>query len=128
LEPSEECPYPEKSIIIEAKSDIRREPPHPGTQIRLSAATGEGINELVELLVAKSRSLLPHEGEVAINRRHRDVLQEALSHLHEARQAYDPLLASEALRLARASLDRVTGRAGVEEMLDSLFGRFCIGK
>ena len=29
---------------------------------------------------------------------------------------------------ARTALDRVTGRAGVEDMLDALFGRFCIGK
>jgi tRNA modification GTPase len=39
-----------------------------------------------------------------------------------------PLFAAEGLRLARAALDRITGRAGVENMLDALFGRFCIGK
>jgi tRNA modification GTPase len=38
------------------------------------------------------------------------------------------LIAAEALRHARVSLDRVTGRAGVEDMLDALFGRFCVGK
>ena len=38
------------------------------------------------------------------------------------------LIAAEALRQARMELDRVTGRAGVEDMLDALFGRFCIGK
>jgi tRNA modification GTPase len=38
------------------------------------------------------------------------------------------LVAAEALRHARLGLDRVTGRAGVEDMLDALFARFCIGK
>ena len=38
------------------------------------------------------------------------------------------LIAAEALRTARTALDRVTGKAGVEDMLDALFGRFCIGK
>jgi tRNA modification GTPase len=38
------------------------------------------------------------------------------------------LIAAEGLRQARIELDRVTGRAGVEDMLDALFGRFCIGK
>jgi tRNA modification GTPase len=38
------------------------------------------------------------------------------------------LIAAEALRQARLELDAVTGRAGVEDMLDMLFGRFCIGK
>jgi tRNA modification GTPase len=38
------------------------------------------------------------------------------------------LIAAECLRQARVALDRITGRAGVEDMLDTLFGRFCIGK
>jgi tRNA modification GTPase len=38
------------------------------------------------------------------------------------------LITSELLRQARTELDRITGHAGVEDMLDSLFGRFCIGK
>jgi tRNA modification GTPase len=39
----------------------------------------------------------------------------------------DPLLAAEELRLARQALDRLVGRVGTEDMLDALFGRFCIG-
>jgi tRNA modification GTPase len=38
------------------------------------------------------------------------------------------LLAAEELRLARQALDRLVGRVGTEDMLDALFGRFCIGK
>jgi tRNA modification GTPase len=40
----------------------------------------------------------------------------------------DLTLFAESLRAGRRALDRVTGRAGVEDMLDALFGRFCIGK
>ena len=40
----------------------------------------------------------------------------------------DPLLTAEKLRLARLSFDRLIGRASTEDMLDALFGRFCIGK
>ena len=29
---------------------------------------------------------------------------------------------------ARESFDQITGRAGVDDMLDALFGRFCLGK
>ena len=43
-------------------------------------------------------------------------------------EAADPLVAAEGLRWAREALDKVTGKAGVEDMLDALFGRFCIGK
>ena len=34
----------------------------------------------------------------------------------------------EELRLARRAFDALLGRASTEDMLDALFGRFCIGK
>ena len=40
----------------------------------------------------------------------------------------DPLLIAEELRRARLAFDRLIGRATTEDMLDTLFGRFCIGK
>ena len=40
----------------------------------------------------------------------------------------DLLIAAERLRSARRALDRLVGRDSTEEMLDALFGRFCIGK
>ena len=92
-----------------------------------SAVTGEGLEALKALLLAKARELLPVPGEVALNARHRAAIAEAATALVEAR-APDLLIAAEALRTARGALDRVTGKAGVEDMLDALFGRFCIGK
>jgi tRNA modification GTPase len=38
------------------------------------------------------------------------------------------LIAAEHLRAARHALDQLLGRVGAEDMLDALFGRFCIGK
>jgi len=38
------------------------------------------------------------------------------------------VIVAESLRQARAAFDRLTGRAGVEDLLDALFGRFCLGK
>jgi tRNA modification GTPase len=38
------------------------------------------------------------------------------------------VLLAEELRLARLAFDRLTGRAGFEDVLDTLFGRFCLGK
>ncbi len=40
----------------------------------------------------------------------------------------DPLLLAEDLRQARLAFDRLVGRSGTEDVLDALFGRFCIGK
>lgn len=97
----------------------------------LSATTGEGMDALHRAIVAAARTLLPREGEAALRRRQRDALAEAKAWLDVdpgSHEASDLILLAERLRLAAGALDRITGRAGVEEMLDALFGRFCIGK
>ncbi len=127
LGPPSDCPDATRAIRIQSKIDL--DPSlQPGAEIGVSSETGAGMDGLVALLIERARSLLPQEGEVAINSRHRQALADALAHLQEAGQTQDALVASEALRLTRFELDRVTGRAGVEDMLDALFGNFCIGK
>jgi tRNA modification GTPase len=86
------------------------------------------MDELISALLNKAEALLPRQGELALNRRHREALIETLAALEEASSLSDPLLCAELFRQARAALDRITGRAGVENMLDALFGRFCVGK
>jgi tRNA modification GTPase len=126
LGPPAECTEPDRSIIIQSKADLVA--PDPSAEIRVSSETGEGMEALIALLIARARSLLPKEGEVALNARHRQALAAASEHLRQARRARDMLIAAECLRQARVALDRVTGRAGVSDMLSMLFGRFCIGK
>jgi tRNA modification GTPase len=121
-----ECPEPGRSIIVQSKADMVA--PDAAAEVRVSAETGEGMDLLIALLIARARSLLPQEGEVALNARHRDALAVAAEQLREAEAAGDLIIAAECLRQARVALDRITGRAGVSEMLSMLFGRFCIGK
>jgi tRNA modification GTPase len=123
----EDCPDRERSIVVQSKIDLQ--PAHPGgSDVAVSSETGEGMELLVALLIDRARSLLPQEGDIAINARHRLALRDTAAHLKETRASPDLLIASEGLRLARAALDRLTGRSGVENMLDALFGSFCIGK
>ena len=98
------------------------------SDIALSAKTGEGMDALRSWLLEQAVLLLPHEGEVAINRRHHAALSEASASLSMAITSTDPLLIAEGLRGARLAINRITGQAGTEDMLDALFGRFCIGK
>ncbi|HEX8062780.1 MAG TPA: tRNA uridine-5-carboxymethylaminomethyl(34) synthesis GTPase MnmE [Allosphingosinicella sp.] len=121
-----DSPDRDRTILVRSKCDL------PGTRsdagLRVSALTGEGIQQLVAALAERSRSLLPREGDVAANARHREAVGLASRLLRQAGAVPDMLIAAEALRQARVELDRITGRAGVEDLLDSLFGRFCIGK
>jgi tRNA modification GTPase len=116
---------PEGAVRVHAKADLRPAP--AATDLSTSAVTGEGLPALVQLLQARAKTLLPVAGEVALNARHRAALAEAEAALAEGASP-DLLIAAEGLRAARVALDRVTGKAGVEDMLDALFGRFCIGK
>ena len=75
-----------------------------------------------------ARSLLPGEGAIALNRRQAVGLADAWTALNRASVAKDSVLLAEELRSSRSAFDRLTGRAGVEDVLDALFGRFCLGK
>ena len=83
---------------------------------------------LLTALEASARTVLPSEDSIALNRRQAARVQEAASALKDAEDCGDLVLVAEALRLARTAFDRLTGKAGVEEVLDALFGRFCLGK
>jgi tRNA modification GTPase len=124
----ENRPDPARSIVVASKADLYPPEQRPSADIHVSAETGEGMDALIALLVGRARALLPAEGEVAVNKRHRDALGECVSDLRMAGNSPDHLLVAEHLRLACGALDRITGRAGVEDMLDRLFGSFCIGK
>jgi tRNA modification GTPase len=126
LGPAEEAPESTRTIIVQSKIDIDRA--DPKADVHVSAETGDGMAALVDILVVKARAMLPQAGDVAINGRHREAVREASGALQQAVELADLVLAAEVVRTARAALDRVTGRGGVEDMLDALFGRFCIGK
>ena len=114
------------AICVHPKSDLGDSP--EAVDLSVSATTGAGLRDLVAILIERAGRLLPAQGEVALNARHRDALRQAVRALSEAQSFADPLLIAESLRQARTVLDRITGKAGVEDMLDGLFGRFCIGK
>jgi tRNA modification GTPase len=123
-----DCPCPERAVIVASKADLRGVDQHVHADLEVSAETGQGLDKLVELLIDRARTLLPREGEIAINRRHREALEDCRTALIAAEESIDLLVTAEALRVARGAIDRVTGRAGVEDMLGRLFGAFCIGK
>jgi tRNA modification GTPase len=120
----DEAPGHPRLIRLHAQAD-RREPAPEGL-LAVSAVTGTGLGALAEAIVAQVRALLPADGELALNRRQAREMEEARSALVEV--GGDLVRTAESLRLARAAFDRLAGRAGVEDMLDALFGRFCLGK
>jgi tRNA modification GTPase len=95
---------------------------------RVSAVTGEGMDAFRRDLVSFARMALPRPGAAALNQRQHGLLADAVAALTESIDQLDPLLAAENLRVARLAFDGLLGRTTTEDMLDALFGRFCIGK
>ncbi len=121
-----ERPDHDNAIQLAPKSDL-------GSSMWLSAhpvsvVTGSGLAELMEMLVMRARTLLPADDAIALNRRQAALLAEAAEDLRAAVEECDGALLADRLRQARWSFQRLTGRAGVDDVLDNLFGRFCLGK
>lgn len=113
---------------IEAQTDRADRPRKQMARHRVSALTGAGMAGLRDELVAAARTALPKPGMVALNARQHGLLADAADALGQAETHRDPLLAAEELRRARLAFDSLLGQTATEDMLDALFGQFCIGK
>ena len=98
-----------------------------GADYRVSAKTGEGLAELRAAIITNARAAMPKPGEVALNARQHDLINVAATALGEGMNP-DLLILAEQLRVARSAFDQLIGYSGTENMLDTLFSRFCIGK
>ena len=121
-------------ILLLNKSDL---PEHndwsDSDALRISCLTEEGFAELKDEILGRiaERNLRP-ESSLAINTRHRDCLRRALEACNRAdailrdgvSSEYAALDLNEALR----AVGEVIGLVGVEDILDSVFSQFCIGK
>ena len=95
----------------------------------VSVKTGAGIGALVGEIARRVASLAsPGAGPGITRARHREALIECRDALERAMTASAPELAAEDLRLAARAIGRITGRVGVEDVLDVIFRDFCIGK
>lgn len=119
---------PERAWEILPQSDRLDRPVKHAFRHKVSAVTGEGLDDLRRDLIEEARRVMPRPGVAALNERQHRLLGEAEQYISTAVTQTDPLLVAEHLRLARVSFDALLGRTTTENMLDALFGRFCIGK
>jgi tRNA modification GTPase len=126
-EPAGAPPHP-RSIQVHPKSDLPDRRHVPEGLLGVSAVSGEGLAGLLAEIESLARSVLPAEDSIALNRRQAAHIAEAAQSLLLAADVRETVLFAEHLRVALTAFDRLTGRAGVEDVLDALFGRFCLGK
>lgn len=122
-----DAPDHTRILKVQAKADLPGRDSPEGS-MAVSVVSGAGLPQLLEAIEHLSRSVLPADDAIALNRRQASHIAEACEALVAAARMPDPVLLAEHLRIARGAFDRLTGRAGVEDVLDALFGRFCLGK
>jgi len=125
-DPSEAPRHP-RAVKILPKADLASRAPGAGG-LPVSSLTGEGMTELLAEIERLARFILPADDALSLNRRQATHLHEAASALDGINACVDLVLAAEKVRVARVAFDQLTGRAGVEDVLDALFSRFCLGK
>ena len=114
-------------LLIANKADLGR--PGPDGALRISVLTGLGMGELRARLAVIAQQMTASSGAPPLTRtRHRAALTAAAAHLDAALRADLPELRGEDMRLAMRALGRITGHVGVEDILDTVFSTFCIGK
>ncbi len=126
-EPSEAPDHPRR-LRVHSKCDLPERGDAPVGSLPVSALTGDGIGPLLEQVRQIAATLLPAEDALALNRRQATHIAEAEEALSRTSEATNIVTVAEDLRLARSAFDRLTGRAGLEDVLDALFSRFCLGK
>ncbi|MBI3414686.1 MAG: tRNA uridine-5-carboxymethylaminomethyl(34) synthesis GTPase MnmE [Verrucomicrobia bacterium] len=127
-----------KRIIVRNKTDLppRLElpPDTNGSLVTVSCATAEGLEELKDAIkdAVWSGAIVAESFEVMINSRHQDALRrthEATSRTIEALRTNIPLdLAALDLRVAVNAVGEIVGQTTTEDLLDSIFKQFCLGK
>ncbi len=101
-------------------------------RVFLSARTGAGL-ELLRFYLKDSVGYRAGEsGTLSARRRHLDALSRAEQLVRKAADALQSTRAfelfAEDLRLAQRALGEITGEFTSEDLLDEIFGSFCIGK
>jgi len=127
-------PQDARSISVLTKSDLllnTGNSQNSDERISVSAQTGAGLDLLAQAILKKLGVVNASAGTEIINQRHAQELKTAYT---AAGQAHALLLqrnlviAANELRVAAEALGRIVGRVYSDDLLESIFSRFCVGK
>ena len=98
----------------------------------LSAETGEGVDQLLELMGRALSGEEQQEMNILTTARQHQAISEALEFVKGGtsllKEGREPELVAAELKWARETMSALLGKSATEEMLDMLFSEFCIGK
>jgi len=130
----------EKWILVFTKKDLSVTPPAvpadytnpPAATVFLSTKTGEGIAELEAAVAALYPMPAVPRGEMLTSERQAQAARRALDALERAAEALDLGLTPDAILTdaedALSALGSLTGKSVKEDLVATIFSRFCVGK
>ena len=124
-----------RTIVVESKHDLDPQRKSPEGVISLSTVTGEGFEALCKRIVNLLMADIPQTGDDALviqSDRQKENLQRCIESLETARMALSvdlPLdIISMDIQEALEALGELTGEVTTDDILDRIFGSFCVGK
>ena len=117
----------ENTIIVTNKIDQNFTQNAAGIKISLTKNTN--TSELLHKLEEKIREIIPNQTSPLITQeRYRVALKNAVENLEEFSLQKNIELAAEDLRMTAREIGKITGKIDIDNILDVIFSRFCIGK
>ncbi len=127
---SDDSTAPSSALRVGTKADLPSISSNP-YDVRISVETGAGLDQLRQAIGDRLREMVPpHLFAIPTRTRHNDSLAECIAAIERAiaNEHVDLDIRAEELRMAGVALGHITGRVDVENLLDVIFGEFCIGK
>jgi tRNA modification GTPase len=126
-----------KRIVVRNKADLPRRLELPALDaplIEVSCTTGAGLESLKDAIknLVWAGEIRADMLQVMINSRHQDALRRAReatqNTINAFRDGQTLEIAAMELRIATNAIGEVVGKTTTEDLLDSIFSQFCIGK
>lgn len=121
-------------VRVQTKLDLRQNE-RRGDDVWVSAKTGAGLHELKESISGALDQRYGHldlEKPVITQVRHAAMLEQAAGELAQFVELMEndmtPAIAIVHLHTAVAALEEIIGAVSVDDLLDQVFSRFCVGK
>lgn len=99
----------------------------PVEGIGISVVSGLGVTELIGKIGDAAAELMSGGSAIVTRQRQAESIEAALAALDGTDSVGEEIMA-DLLRSASEAIGRLSGRVGVEDVLDRLFSEFCIGK
>jgi len=121
-----------KTLLVQNKIDLVKNYKKTEDEIYISAKYGTGIEELLKRIEQEIKMNIESTKDVLVNQRQATLLKQAVFDLEKAKDlikmgAENEIVAIE-IKNAGKRLGEITGVSWSEEVLNAIFGSFCIGK